>query len=114
MDKKLKFTDAEKANFNAIMSEINGFMEYHKQQETPPSISELDQFHKTWFYNNWLVRFRKLNAFSNLGTRGVIAIPNTTFEEWLWWFHEWAEALTDDYNKFKEIMNVLSGIECRN
>ena len=46
MDKKLKFTDAEKANFDAIISEINGFMQYHKQQETPPSISELDQFHK--------------------------------------------------------------------
>ena len=54
MDKKLKFTDAEKANFDAIISEINGFMQYHKQQETPPSISEFDQFHKTRYYNNLL------------------------------------------------------------
>ena len=64
MDKKLKFTDAEKANFDAIISEINGFMEYHKQQETPPSISELDQFHKTWFYNNW-DRYRSRDQTNN-------------------------------------------------
>lgn len=92
------------ANFEKIMNEINSYMEWHKQQETPPAISEIDQFHKSWFYNNWQVRFRHLSAFSNLGTRGVIAIPNTTFEEWLWWFHEWAEALTDDYNRFKQMV----------
>ena len=94
----------EVAKFEKIMNEINGFMDYHKNQETPPTIDELDQFHKTWFYNNWRVRFRRLSAFTNLGARGVIAIPNTTFEEWLWWFHEWAEALTDDYNEFKKMV----------
>ena len=94
----------EVTKFDKIMNEINGFMDWHKNQETPPAIDELDQFHKTWFYNNWSVRFRRLAAFTNLGTRGVIAIPNTTFEEWLWWFHEWAEALTDDYNEFKKMV----------
>lgn len=94
----------EVAKFQKIMNEINGFMDYHKNQETPPALDELDQFHKTWFYNNWSVRFRRLASFTNLGARGVIAIPNTTFEEWLWWFHEWAEALTDDYNEFKKMV----------
>lgn len=94
----------EVAKFDKIMNEINGFMGWHKNQETPPTIDELDQFHKTWFYNNWSVRFRRLATFTNLGARGVIAIPNTTFEEWLWYFHEWAEALTDDYNEFKKMV----------
>lgn len=94
----------EVAKFQKIMNEINGYMDYHKNQETPPALDELDQFHKTWFYNNWSVRFRRLASFTNLGARGVIAIPNTTFEEWLWWFHEWAEALTDDYNAFKKMV----------
>lgn len=94
----------EVAKFQKIMNEINGYMDYHKNQETPPALDELDQFHKTWFYNNWSVRFRRLASFTNLGARGVIAIPNTTFEEWLWWFHEWAEALTDDYNEFKKMV----------
>ena len=94
----------EVAKFDKIMNEINGYMDWHKNQETPPTIDELDQFHKTWFYNNWSVRFRRLAAFTNLGTRGVIAIPNTTFEEWLWFFHEWAEALCDDYNEFKKMV----------
>lgn len=94
----------EVAKFQKIMNEINGYMDYHKNQETPPALDELDQFHKTWFYNNWSVRFRRLASFTNLGAHGVIAIPNTTFEEWLWWFHEWAEALTDDYNAFKKMV----------
>ena len=94
----------EVAKFDKVMNEINGFMDWHKNQETPPAIDELDQFHKSWFYNNWSVRFRRLSAFTNLGARGVIAIPNTTFEEWLWFFHEWAEALSDDYNEFKKMV----------
>lgn len=100
----LHLDPTEVAKFEKIMNEINGYMDYHKNQETPPAIDELDQFHKTWFYNNWQVRFRRLASFTNLGSRGVIAIPNTTFEEWLWWFHEWAEALTDDYNEFKKMV----------
>lgn len=100
----LHLDPTEVAKFEKIMNEINGYMDYHKNQVTPPTIDELDQFHKTWFYNNWQVRFRRLASFTNLGARGVIAIPNTTFEEWLWFFHEWAEALTDDYNEFKKMV----------
>ena len=94
----------EVAKFEKVMNEINGFMNDHKNQETPPAIDELDQFHKSWFYNNWTARFRRLAAFTNLGARGVIAIPNTTFEEWLWWFHEWSEVLTEDYTEFKKMV----------
>jgi prefoldin subunit 5 len=104
IDEILHLDPNEVAKFDKIMKEINGFMSYHKSQETPPALDELDQFHKSWFYNNWRVRFRRLSAFTNLGARGVIAIPNTTFEEWLWWFREWSEALTDDYNEFKKMV----------
>lgn len=104
IDEILHLDPNEVAKFERIMNEVNSYMDYHKNQETPPTIDELDQFHKTWFYNNWSVRFRRLSSFTNLGARGVIAIPNTTFEEWLWWFHEWAEALTDDYNEFKKMV----------
>ena len=69
-----------------------------------PTIAELDHFKKSWFYDDWCVRFRKLNAFNALGTKGVIAIPNTTFEEWLYWFQEWAIAWMDDYNQFKKMV----------
>ena len=104
IDEILHLDPNDVAKFEQIMNEVNGYMDYHKNQETPPAIADLDQFHKTWFYNNWRVRFRRLSSFTNLGARGVIAIPNTTFEEWLWWFHEWAEALTDDYNEFKKMV----------
>lgn len=104
IDEILHLDPNDVAKFEQIMNEVNGYMDYHKNQETPPAIDDLDQFHKTWFYNNWSVRFRRLASFTNLGARGVIAIPNTSFEEWLWWFHEWAEALTDDYNEFKKMV----------
>ena len=104
IDEILHLDPNDVAKFEQIMNEVNGYMGYHKNKETPPTIDDLDQFHKTWFYNNWSVRFRRLASYTNLGARGVIAIPNTTFEEWLWWFHEWAEALTDDYNEFKRMV----------
>lgn len=100
----LHLSDSDVDKYQKILDEINSYMEWHKNQETPPAISDLDQFHKSWFYNNWRVRFRALASWTNLGARGVIAIPNTSFEEWLWWFHEWAEALTDDYNEFKKMV----------
>ena len=82
--------------------------EYHHSHEFKhfhrPTIAELDHFKKSWFYDDWCVRFRKLNAFNALGTKGVIAIPNTTFEEWLYWFQEWAIAWMDDYNQFKKMV----------
>lgn len=80
--------------------------------EARPTTDELEQFHKSWFYNNWAVRFRRLMSFTPLGTRGVIAIPNTTFEEWLWWFHEWMQAFMEDYNAFKKlVLEAIQAIE---
>lgn len=92
---------------------VNKFDEYNKQYDNyqqhhhhfhKPTIGELDQFKKSWFYDNWNTRFRKLSAFTSLGTKGVVAIPNTTFEEWLYWFQEWAIAWMDDYNEFKNLV----------
>lgn len=92
---------------------VNKFDEYNQlydkynkvhHQMHKPTIAELDQFKKSWFYDDWNVRFRKLSAFTALGTKGVAAIPNTTFEEWLYWFQEWAIAWMDDYNKFKNLV----------
>lgn len=104
LDEILHLDPNEVANYEQIMNEVNGYMEYHKNQETSPSLDDLDQFHKSWFYNNWSARFRRLASYTNLGARGVIAIPNTSFEEWLWWFHEWAQAFTNDYNEFKKMV----------
>lgn len=100
---------------SAIQPLINQFDDYIKYDNEynhsheykhfhHPTIAELDHFKKSWFYDDWCVRFRKLNAFNALGTKGVIAIPNTTFEEWLYWFQEWAIAWMDDYNQFKKMV----------
>ena len=100
---------------SAIQPLINQFDDYIKYDNEynhshefkhfhHPTIAELDHFKKSWFYDDWCVRFRKLNAFNALGTKGVIALPNTTFEEWLYWFQEWAIAWVDDYNQFKKMV----------
>lgn len=111
-------TDGGKLNNSAeyqhLMDTIDDMLHTWEKYDkiTHPVSDELDQFRKSWFYNNWCVRFRQLMAFTPLGTRGVIAIPNTTFEEWLWWFHEWAEAFMDDYNEFKKLVfHAISVIE---
>lgn len=111
-------TDGGKLNnstdYQHLMDTIDDMLHTWEKYDkiTHPVSDELDQFRKSWFYNNWCVRFRQLMAFTPLGTRGVIAIPNTTFEEWLWWFHEWAEAFMDDYNEFKKLVfHAISVIE---
>lgn len=71
---------------------------------TPEGINELEQFKKDYFYNNWLVRYRRIASFTPLGTRGVLAIPNTTFEEWLVWFEAMFDAFLKDYNEFKKLV----------
>lgn len=63
------------------------------------SESELAQFRRSEFYSNWSTRF------AQLGNSGVIAIPNTTFDEWLWWFQNWAKTYSKNYNDFKELVN---------
>lgn len=90
--------------FAEIIAKINEQLQISDGTISKPTIDELNQFQKTWFYHNWDVRFRKLASFSALGTRGAIAIPNTTFEEWLYWFHEWAIHFADDYNEFKKLV----------
>ena len=90
--------------FAEIIDKINQQLQISDGSISKPTIDELNQFQKTWFYHNWDVRFRKLASFSALGTRGAIAIPNTTFEEWLYWFHEWAIHFADDYNEFKKLV----------
>ena len=90
--------------FAEIIAKINEQLQISDNSFSKPTIDELNQFQKTWFYHNWDLRFRKLASYSALGTRGAIAIPNTTFEEWLYWFHEWAIHFADDYNEFKKLV----------
>lgn len=90
--------------FAEIIAKINEQLQISDGSISKPTIDELNQFQKTWFYHNWDLRFRKLASFSALGTRGAIAIPNTTFEEWLYWFHEWAIHFANDYNEFKKLV----------
>ena len=73
-----------KAEFDKIMDVINAKIQTIPEQWHEPKSDELEQFKKSAFYHNWYGRFH------SLGLYGVLAIPNTTFEEWLWWFHEWA------------------------
>lgn len=97
--------------YQAIMNQINKMLDFYNQNGQPidHGMGDLEQFRKSWFYNDWLWRFRRLMSFTPLGTRGVIAIPNTTFEEWLYWFYQWAQAFEDDYNAFKKL--VLEAIQ---
>lgn len=98
-------------NINDYLKKINDYQVNHQSEFGLP-IEELGQFRKSWFYNNWQARFRKVQSFNGLGLTGVINTPNTTFEEWMWWFHEWTESFMDDYNNFKELMfQVLLVIE---
>lgn len=90
-------------NINDYLKKINDYQVNHQTEFGLP-IEELGQFRKSWFYHNWQTRFRKVQSFNGLGLTGVINTPNTTFEEWMWWFHEWSESFNDDYNKFKELM----------
>lgn len=98
------------ADFQKVMDSVDKYIDaINKYQEDNPTLvqptaMELAQFHKSHFYHNWLHRYRRLFAFGPLGNHGVIAIPNTTFEEWLYWFSEWAEAFMDDYNAFKKLV----------
>lgn len=84
-----------------MINQLNGDTHHHHHHE-----DDLKQFHKSQFYKDWWHRFHRL------GERGAIAIPNTTFEEWLVWFWAWAQAFQDDYNKFKDlVLNAIETIE---
>lgn len=96
-------------DFQETINKLNEYVEniqkFQAENSTllQPAANELGQFTKTWFYNNWKTRFMKIKNYTRLGLTGVISVPNTTFEEWLWWFHEWAESFATDYNDFKEL-----------
>lgn len=62
-------------------------------------IPDLPTFKESSFYTTWS------SAFKSLGLTGVIAIPNTTFDEWLYWFQEWGKAFAKNYNDFKDLVN---------
>lgn len=68
--------------------------------EDTPTADELKAFAKTDFYQGWKKRFDKL---ANLGATGVIATPNTTFDEWLYYFKQWSELYANDYQNFKDM-----------
>lgn len=68
--------------------------------EETPTADELKAFAKTDFYQSWKKRFDKL---ANLGATGVIATPNTTFDEWLYYFKQWSELYATDYQNFKDM-----------
>lgn len=68
--------------------------------EETPTADELAAFAKTDFYQDWKKRFDKL---ANLGATGVIATPNTTFDEWLYYFKQWSELYATDYQNFKDM-----------
>lgn len=68
--------------------------------EETPTADELKAFAKTDFYQGWKKRFDKL---ANLGATGVIATPNTTFDEWLYYFKQWSELYATDYQAFKDM-----------
>lgn len=98
--------------YNEYIDEINKMLDTVPGKIHKPTIEELDEFHKSYFYHNWRERFRMLHQFDPLGLKGVFAIPNTTFEEWLYYFHEFAEAFVNDYNEFKKL--VLEAIDAIN
>lgn len=62
-------------------------------------VPDLPAFKESSFYTTWS------SAFHSLGLTGVIAIPNTTFNEWLYWFQEWGKAFSKNYNDFKDLVN---------
>lgn len=91
-----------KKKFDDIIDEINEELDKaHRAREHGRchiDDREFKQFKKGWFYHHWAHRFRRL------GNVGVIAIPNTSLEEWIYWLYEWADAFVDDYNKFKDLV----------
>lgn len=91
-----------KKKFDDIIQDINEEIEKaHRAGKLRPhhiDDREFKQFKKGWFYHNWYHRFRRL------GNVGVIAIPNTSLEEWIYWLYEWSQAFVDDYNRFKDLV----------
>lgn len=67
-------------------------------------MEELDNLKGSEFYNSWKKRFDKL---SHLGNDAVLALPNTTFDEWIYYFKRWSEVFSDDYEEFKDLTDEV-------
>lgn len=84
--------------FDDIICETERRIEECQHHKIPLDAREFEQFKKSWFFHYWHHRFARL------GNVGVISIPNTTLEEWIYWLYEWSIKFTDDYNKFKKLV----------
>lgn len=84
--------------FDDIICETERRISECRHHKIPLDAREFEQFKKSWFYHNWYHRFARL------GNVGVISIPNTTLEEWIYWLYEFSIKFTDDYNKFKKLV----------
>lgn len=91
---KKKFDDI----IEEINEELNKIHRARKQGRCPIDDREFEQFKKGWFYHNWSHRFRRL------GSLGVIAVPQTSLIDFIYWLYSWSETYTDDYNKFKDLV----------
>lgn len=79
-----------------VEEKIKNIPRHHKH--VPLDYREFEQFKRGWFYRHWENRFRRL------GQVGVVAIPNTTLQDWIIWLYEWSQKMTDDYNEFKRLV----------
>lgn len=57
--------DNKELTFQEIIDKINEQLQISDGSISKPTIDELNQFQKTWFYHNWDVRFRKLASFQH-------------------------------------------------
>lgn len=60
---------------------------------------DIKSFQGTSFYRTWS------SAFEKLGMNVVISIPSSTFDEWLWWFKQWADKFGQNYIDFKVLVD---------
>lgn len=86
-------------DFDEIIKEVeNNLNCIGKDKPCHMHYEELQQFHRGHFYREWWYRFRRL------GSVGVIAIPNTTMEDMIYWLYEFMRAFQEDYNEFKKLV----------
>lgn len=86
-------------DFDEIIKEVeNNLNCIGKDKPCHMHYEELQQFHRGHFYRQWWHRFRRL------GSVGVIAIPNTTLEDMIYWLYEFMRAYQEDYNEFKKLV----------
>lgn len=93
---KIEISSTKK--FDDIICETERRIKECCEHKVPLDHREFEQFKKSWFFHNWKHRFQRL------GNVGVISIPNTTLEEWIYWLYEWSIKDTEDYNEFKKLV----------